>query len=72
MDPHSGLASSIYVAAGLNGLAEPTDIRWLPAPDNRMLIITKGGTLYIRNNSTGVLRLLGIHASPTRIVNRIE
>ena len=25
-----------------------------------------------RNNGTGVLRLFDIHASPTRVVNRIE
>ena len=47
VDSFSGLASSNYIT----GLTEPTDLRWLPAPDGRMVITTKGGTFFIRQNN---------------------
>lgn len=51
VDPFSGLIASIHVTSGQNGMSTPTDIRWLPAPDGRMVLITKGGTFYIRQNN---------------------
>ncbi|MBS1153959.1 MAG: sle, partial [Myxococcaceae bacterium] len=81
VDSFSGLASSVYVASGLNGLAEPTDLRWLP--DGRMLITSKGGTFYVRQtngqlSSAGTFSvdsasekgLLGLEVDPDFATNR--
>jgi mannose-6-phosphate isomerase-like protein (cupin superfamily) len=37
-----------------------------------MVVLPAGTPHVFRNPGPGVLRILGIHASPTRIVNRIE
>lgn len=57
-DPYTGLASATHIG----GITEPTDIRWLP--DGRMLLINKGGTLFILQNG-GNLTTAGTFAVDT-------
>ncbi len=59
VDLYSGLTASVFVQPGMNGLSEPTDIRWLP--DGRMLITAKQGTFYIRQ-ANGTLTSAGTFA----------